>query len=319
VKLKNSRLPGRLLSNWHQKAIALLASLFIYVFYRVSSQSELIIPLEVKRPAGYELSRDWPPSVTIVFRGASSQEKLTEKDFLAVADLRSFPQGGTVKATVKVELASEVSRRNPPDFDFSPSTVEFVLEPLGEKYVPVDVKAAVSGLLPPGFTLDSLSFTPPNALIRGPKSQLDKVAKATIEPLDITGRKKSFQAALDVVTGNKFVRPAEDTPVKVSVVIKGRRTFDNVGFVLNGLRADLSLRDAPKGKIEVEGDGDFIENLKTEDLALTLDCRDVGAPGEYEFVVPKPELPAGMSGTITSWEPKDVKLVFERKDKGGAR
>jgi hypothetical protein len=325
VKLKNNRfarrLSSRLLANWHQKAIALVASLFIYVFYRVGTQSELVIPLEPKLPAGYTYARDWPQEVTLIFRGLKGGEQPSEKDFRAVADLSGFTQGGTVKGVVKIELLSEALKRNPPDFDYSPSLVEFVLEPIAEKYVPIDVKANVTGTLPPGYFLESLTYAPQNALVRGPKSLVDKTAKAGIEPFDLTGKKTPFSATVKIVLANGFVRPAAGDEVTVSAVIKGRRTIENVGLFLNGLRADLSVRDAPRGKIEVEGTEKLIDGLDPAALSLTVDCRDIAAPGEYVLPVPRPELPADLAseGAVKDWEPKEVTLRFERKEKDEPR
>ena len=47
MKLKSKRVLSRLFSNWHVKVIALVASIFIFIFYRVSTQQEITIPLEV--------------------------------------------------------------------------------------------------------------------------------------------------------------------------------------------------------------------------------------------------------------------------------
>lgn len=300
--------------------IALVASLFIYVFYRISTQSELPIALKVDLPPGYELSHDWPRKVTLIFRGARGTEKYLEQDFKATVDLSGFVQGGTVRGEVKVEIVNEAVKRNPPDYSFSPSVFDFVLERVTEKYVPIDVKAGVRGTLPPGYTLESLTWSPQNVLVRGPKSRLDAVTKAAIQPVDLSGRRGPFSISTKIVLPNAFVRAVTAEAVAITAVIKGEKTLENVGFVLNGLRAELFALAPPKGKIEVQGTARLMENVEAAGLTLAVDCRGVTGPGEYTLAVSRPVLPVDLEGegAITAWEPKEVKLRFAAKVKDGA-
>ncbi len=319
MKLKNSRLVHYLLSNWHQKVIALVASLFIYVFYRIGTQSELTIPLEVKRPPGYELSQEWPKRVTLVFRGTRGNEKYSDADFKATADLTGFVEGGTVRAAVKVEIVSDAVKRNPPDFDYSPSVIEFVLERVTEKYVPIDVKAGVRGTLPPGYMLESLKWSPQNVLVRGPKSRVDAVTKAAIQPIDLAGRRSPFSIPTKIVLPNAFVRAVTADDVVVTAVIKGEKTLESVGWTLVGLRADLTALAPPRGTIALQGSTKLMENAAAAGLTLAVDCREITGPGVYTLAVPRPELPPDLAaeGAVTGWEPKEVKLQIVPKGKDG--
>jgi YbbR domain-containing protein len=315
VNVKNSRLWSRLLSNWHQKVIALIASLFVFVFYRISTQREIRVSLEIKRPAGYELARDWPPDVTIVARGNTAARSFSEKDFRAVADLTAFTEGGLVKGAVHVDFLRGKDPDTGLEFDFSPSIIEFYLEPVLDKYVPVDAKTAVTGVLPPRYFLESLSFTPQNVLVRGPKSYVEKTTKVAVENFDLTGKRTTLSGSVKILTGSRFVRTVDASEVKITAVIKGRKIFENVIVVFDGLRSDLTTRDEVRGTVELEGTDRALENLKSEDLALSVDCRDVGPPGEYTLVLHPPELPSPLQGElkIASVTPDGVTVRFERK------
>jgi hypothetical protein len=319
AKSNRGRLASRLLANWHQKVIALIAALFVFVFYRISTQREIRVPLDVKRPAGYELSREWPQDVTIVSRGSSAPQSLSEKDFKAAADLSTFTEGGTVKGAVKVVFLRDQEKDGGFEFDFSPSLIEFVLEPVLDKYVPVDAKAAVTGVLPPGYFIENLTFAPQNVLVRGPKSHVEKVVRAAVENFDLTGRKSTLTGVVKIMTNSAFVRPVDAQEVKITAVIKGRRTIENIGFVWNGLRSDLSVREAPRGSIEVEGAERALEALLPDALALAVDCRGVSAPGEYTLKVEAPTLPAEAGGELKliAVAPAQVTLRFERKEGEG--
>ncbi len=319
MKPKNNRIAHRLLSHWHQKVLALVASLVIYFFYRVGTQTELRVPLaDPKTPAGYAIAREWPREVTLVFRGA--QGKFSADDFRATVDVSGFAQSGTVRGEVKVEIVNDAVRRNPPDFSFSPTAIEFVLERVAEKYAPVDVKAGVTGTLPPGYLLESLSWSPQSVLVRGPKSLVDKLASVRTEPVDLSGRRGPFTLPVRIGLPSDLLRAVDAESVTVTAVIRGTRTIDNVRLIPTGLRPDLEAGETPMGKIEVQGTETLVEGLDPAKIALAVDCRAVDGPGEYALAVSKPELPPGLAaeGIVTDWEPKQVKLRFERKDKDGA-
>lgn len=311
MNVKNSRFMSRLLANWHQKVIALIAALFVFVFYRISTQREIRVSLEVKRPAGYELARDWPQDVTIVVRGNTAARSFTDKDFRAVADLSAFSEGGLVKGAVKVEFLRAKDAESGLEFDFSPSIIEFYLEPVLDRYVPIDAKAAVTGVLPPGYFLESLSFTPQNVLVRGPRSRVEKITKAAVENFDLTGKRMTLSGAVKILTGDKFVRTVDASEVKITAVIKGRKKFEKLDVRFTGLRADLVVKEQSQASLEVEGTDRALESLKPEDLALTADLSEITAPGDYTVSLHPPVPPGDVK--ITAVTPEEITVRVERR------
>jgi YbbR domain-containing protein len=313
LKSKSNPVFQRLLSNWHAKVIALIASLFVFIFYRISTQHEVLIPLEIKLPDGYEIAREWPQNIRIIIRGGKSPEQLTKDDFKALADLASFTRGGEVKANVKVERLGDAVKLGTFEFDYSPTLIPFLLEQAQDKYVSIDVKAITTGSLPRGYVLESLSVTPQSVLLRGPKTQLESVTKVTTDKFDLSGKTESVSRSVKVLTNNKFVRPIDFAEINVAAVIsekREKRVVSDIDISFKDLRNDLVPRDAPKGKIEIEAALLFFDNLRKEQLQLVVDCGAVSEPGEY-VLVPKPGVPP--EAKIMSYEPDKLVIRFERK------
>ncbi|HEQ72183.1 MAG TPA: hypothetical protein ENN69_06820, partial [Spirochaetia bacterium] len=121
MKLKSKRVLSRLFSNWHVKVIALVASIFIFIFYRVSTQQEITIPLEVTTPSGFEIAEEWPETVTIIIHGADLTEGIGKESFRAYVDLSAFTSGGRVNGSVRVERRGEAVKKSTLEFAYSPS------------------------------------------------------------------------------------------------------------------------------------------------------------------------------------------------------
>lgn len=314
MKARIDGLAKKLFSNWHAKVIALAASLFIFVFYRLSTQHEILVPLLVTLPAGYEISNERPETVSIIMRGSKVPENLTKDNFKATIDLASFIKGGSVRGKVVVERLGDAAKLGVLEYEVQPAEVSFVLEPALEKYVPVNIRNTVAGTLAHGYSIESVAVVPETVLIRGPKSRVEKIRDVTTETLDITGETGVVSGVVRLLSNDGFIRLVNATEAQVSVVIaemREKRTFENVTLNFDGLPEDLVPVNPGRGRLEIEGSVLFLEGVKTDELALIVDCAPVKAPDEYSLMVVGAQTPAGAG--VVSYEPKTLTVRFEKK------
>lgn len=304
----------RLFSNWPAKVIALVISLFIFFFYRLSTQREIPIPLDVTLPSGYEIANERPESIRIIMRGSKAPDNLTRDNFSASVDLSSFTDGGTVQGKVSVEKLGDANKLGSLEFEAQPAEITFILEQVLEKYVPVDTRETITGQVSRGYVLERISMTPENVLLRGPKSHVEKITGVTTENFDISGKIGAIAGTVRILTNDRFVRAINVGELKISLVIaekREKRVFDSVMIGFINLDESLAPADPPRGQIEVEAAQLFLEGLSAADLKLVVDCGAVTVPGEYLLAISSIEAPK--EAVVMSYEPKTLQLHFEKK------
>ncbi|MBN1524574.1 MAG: YbbR-like domain-containing protein [Spirochaetales bacterium] len=314
MKLKSSTLWQRLRSNWYAKVISLLASIFIFIFYRISTQDDILVPLEnISLPNGYAIAEEFPQSIKIILRGNKSKGDFTKENFRASVDLSGFTKGGIVRGDVKMELLGDAQKLGSLEYEYTPTIISFQLEEVMEKYVSVDIAQSISGVVPKGYHLESYSVTPETILIYGPKSMVAGIETIRTERIDLTGRTGTVNRTLEVFTPNRLISLVDTREVNFFGLIgekKVTQVFEDVDINFVELSDRLSITGIPAGKFEIETTELYLEKLKKEQLRLIVDCSGVHEPGEY-ILIPKPESPGEVQ--VLSYEPEKLKIRFEWK------
>lgn len=139
---------------------------------------------------------------------------------------------GTVEAPVRVEVGpqpSEVTRK-------SPETIELTVEQIAEKEVPVNVR--VQGSPAVGFSAETHEVAPQSIRVRGPESQVVKVARADIS-VSIEGRQNDLRGdyePIPVTEDGDTVARVDVTPESVTV---------NIPIVQLGFYRDIPVLTGP--------------------------------------------------------------------------
>jgi len=314
LKLKSSKLISKIFHNWYAKVICLLASLFIFIFYRISTQQEVEVMLnEVKLPDGYSLAAEWPQKIQVAVRGGDREEKLKSEDFKVFVDLSDFTKGGEVMGDVVLERLGAAQKLSNLEFDYRPQVIRFTLEATAEKYVLVDVPSANLGAPPRGFTLDSYTITPERVLLRGPSSLVAQVKSVSIDKINLSGVTGTISKKVSLRLPNRLLSIVDAKEVTFFGVVSEKRNtriFSDLNVALTGLAENLTVAVIPAGSVEVEAAELVLEKMTEDQVHLAVDCSSVREPGEYMFV-PVPEIP--VDATLIAVQPDRLKIRFDKK------
>ncbi len=289
-------------------ALALAILLFIVSRQPVSDMKLFNVPLEYRGlGAGVEISGEVEQTVSVRVRGPRDVVRnLTPSQLSVVADLSSKEPGERV-----VQLhAGDVSL--PDDtirvVQVEPASIRLVLEPKLKKRVAVE--AQFMGQLGGGLEVYRTIIEPPNVEIEGPQSQLNKVKQVLTETVNLNGRDKDFQAAVDVETPHRALRVLTPSPIKLLIEIGERRSFKRFAHVAVG------TPDQPVGarlltqtvEVELYGPDSVIGALRAKDLRAELKTIEwSNGVGLAEPVLILPDT-AGKRIEVRNIFPKEVKL-----------
>nr|NIQ38254.1 hypothetical protein [Pseudomonadota bacterium] len=102
-----------------------------------------------------------------------------------------------------------------------PSVVKLVLERIEMRKYAVDTE--LTGSLPSGLKLESISIEPPEIQLEGPRSQLNKIERVATEPISLTEISDTKRLTKSVVVVPSTVILIEKGLPKVTVIIRVRK------------------------------------------------------------------------------------------------
>jgi YbbR domain-containing protein len=156
------------------------------------------------------------------------------------------------------------------------------------------VNPAIVGTPPAGYTIVSISVTPPSVSVKGDPENLAPVTKADTQSIPVGAATSTIDTDVSLALPAGLL-PIDASTVHVKVTIAaevGTRAFD-AGVVLNGRRTDLNYAVAPLSAIvTVGGPIADLDRLDAATFVLPIDVSGLG-PGVHQ-VEPSPTLQAGL-------------------------
>jgi len=314
LKIWLNNLKQRIFGNWHIKAIALSSSLFIFIFYRLSTQQEILVPLSVKLPMGYEIANEVPQNIHVILRATKLPEHLSKDSFKATVDLSAFTTEGWVEGKVFLQRLGEVANVGSIEYEIQPQEIMFLLETVSEKYVRINSQQILQGNVPYGYGIQRFTFSPEYFILRGPKSRVEKITEVTVSPFDITGKTGALSASLPVFTNDKLVKTINASEVKITVQIAEKvetRRYESIALKLINLKDELMPITLDKGQVEVEGPVLVLDQLSSTSFSMLVDAKDIQRGGEYSLAVKEIQAPPQV--TVLSYQPQVVKIKIQTR------
>lgn len=171
----------------------------------------------------------------------------------------------------------------------STSSVMIYLDIYPAKAVSIlsDAEEVLSGTLPTGYEITSVTVSPDTALIAADQSLLDTIESLTFNKIDISNRTSSFTRTVNLssLNGLKYVSTDQVT-VSVSIgEIDTTRKFEDVpvSFV-NGAESLSAVGETHSVDVVITGPYTQVESLQAEDIIATVDLTGLEA-GEYDLPV----------------------------------
>jgi len=183
-----------MLENWWLKIAGLLLAYILWVLVR-SGEGERVftVPLVIQVPRNTEIVNQRPGTVEVTALGVPDLAG-TLPSLTYTIDLQGAKEGeqtiNLTPAGLRIGPAAGITVVR-----VDPARISLVLERVISKDVPVH--ATIQGSPGSGFELYKATCRPSQALILGPRSQINPITEVPTDPVIITGKNRSFQTTVN--------------------------------------------------------------------------------------------------------------------------
>lgn len=171
-------------------ALILASSLWLYVAGEETVQAELKIPIDFVLAEGMVVTEQVVDMITVSVSGRKDIiSKLAEEELVCKVDFTNYEEPLIRAFTVErgiLPLDPEISV-----LGIIPNSLEVKIDKLIQKVVPI--KVMTEGEPAPGCKVEGFVIDPISAIIKGPEGYLKDMVYIDTEPVDVTGRLKSFK------------------------------------------------------------------------------------------------------------------------------
>jgi YbbR domain-containing protein len=150
----------------------------------------------------------------------------------------------------------------------------------------VEVQPVIKGAPSPGFEVGEVLVTPKEALVRGPKRDLDKLKFINTIPIDINKLSSSVTRDIELDFQNLPLTYLDSQPLVAKIAIRPKtqtKIFNNLDVIPYGATGPLRLNPT-KVSITVRAPVTNLEMLRVEDIIPRINLKNLKA-GLYEAKV----------------------------------
>ena len=150
----------------------------------------------------------------------------------------------------------------------------------------MEVQPVIKGSPAPGFEVGEVIVTPKEALVRGPKRDINQLKFINTIPIDINKLSSSVTRDVELDFQNLPLTYLDSQPLVAKITIRPKlqtKTFNNIVVVPYGATGPLRL-DPSKVSITVRGPVTNLEVLRAEDITARINLKNLKA-GLYEAKV----------------------------------
>jgi len=167
-------------------------------------------------PPDMVITSEVPSSLSLRVRGPLNRLRSLEPAQTGVVlDLRGSGEG---EREFQVETRNVVVPAGVEVLAVSPSSVPLRLEKVMRRRVPV--RARVAGEPAAGMAVAGVRVEPPNAVVSGPRLQLEALSVVPTEPVNVDGADGTLAALVALRAPNPLMRVVEPLSVRVTVEIE---------------------------------------------------------------------------------------------------
>ena len=191
----------------------------------------------IGQDSGLVIVGSLPDRVSITLRAPRSAWNVlsaSENQVRAILDLSGLGAGDHT-----VEIQTQVKVRPVQIISISPQNLEFSLEPLETKSLPLEL--AVNGEPAVGYQAGTVTLKPREAVVSGPQSQINRVARVLLE-LNIAGLRQDVQSSLPVRLVDGFGQTINGLTVNPDIVQV------TIPITQQGGYRDIAVKVVPRGQ-----------------------------------------------------------------------
>jgi YbbR domain-containing protein len=173
----------------------------------------------------------------------------------------------------------------------------------------VEVQPVIKGSPAQGFDVGEVGIAPKEALVRGPKRDINQLKYINTIPIDINKLSSSVTRDVELDFQNLPLTYLDSQPLVAKISIKPKlqtKTFTNIIVIPNGATGPLRL-DPSKVSITVRGPVTNLDVLRPEDITARINLKNLKA-GLYEAKVAV-DIPDGLEILKISPEKLSVRII----------
>ena len=219
--------------------------------------------------------------------------------------LNQFDEGELRPVVVELEASD--------DGRLVPLTADAVQPPPGLRVVSIDpsfvqvemaervakevaIKPRIVGGTRGSYTIGEVKVTPEKVRVSGPKNVMAELSSIPTEPIDVTGRVRSFKKRIQLRPDSSLINYDLDQPVTVSVPIRAEkieRTLRNLDVTAVNTTYETEI-SPPTVDLTIRGPRSVVEDVDPNTLHAIVDLTDQDdrPPGKFEKKVEIRNLPA---------------------------
>jgi YbbR domain-containing protein len=281
-----------------------------------STEMKFLTPLVLKNiPPKTEITSELVQSVGVLVRVPRALAKSINPNLFQVSiDLRNQLAGSFEYQLTQKNLTYN-NEPPPPGLDvlqISPQQFTLTLEELAERTVAISPRLV--GEVEKGMMLDSVTVTPAEVVVAGPKSIVDTLESVSTRPLDVEGLNTNVEmlATLEAPAPQVRIVSADGTLYRADIKV----TFTPMRVLLREIpvifeNAEYSYRASTQYvNALLEGSPASVANLSNRNVFAVIDLSQY-PPGDYRGISPKVVVP-GQVKAVEQWPIVDL-FVLKRK------
>jgi YbbR domain-containing protein len=269
--------------NWGLKLTALFLSFILWLMVHGDPGTErnIMIPLEIRIPREMVITNEDRPSlVEVTIRGPLASGGFGQPNLICLLDLPTAPEGErlvpltpqNITRTTGLEIVT-----------VRPSRIRLVLEREISKEVRIETSV---GTPETGFEVYDVRVSPSTALIRGPRSRLDKINSVATEAVSLQGEQGSIRKFVNLNIKDSLVHSVPAEPVAVEIEIGPRRSLQTISPVPVLPDDDSVVVRPSRVTLRILVPGTFPRSLTPADFSATVAVRNLNPALDSEKVKP---------------------------------
>ena len=311
--MKFSDLQHIIFDHWPIKIACIALAVVLNLLFRVNTldEQQYSIPLNIIIPEDFSISSDYPRFINISLRGNKDDIKnILQSDIIALIDISAYPEEGTYQKPIEIRKTGTALALDALEIRPRPRAISISLEKRTERSL--TVLPNLTGFPAVGYELTQYFVSPSSVTAIGPRSQLDGFTNLSTELIDLSNHRSNFTQSTRIVLPSPRIELPGGTAVEFRGVVEESiiiRTITDIILVVFDLPNNLHIAgELPKASLTLQGNQLAIEDLRPQDITLSVDGSEIRIPGNYTLPVDM-DIPSGFA--VLGVSPRNVQIQVE--------
>ncbi|NCN04557.1 MAG: YbbR-like domain-containing protein [Spirochaetales bacterium] len=301
-----------ILNNWPAKVLSFAAAVLLYFITGISTMEErfVTVGVQVLVPDGLTVYSSEFSRIPVTLRGNDEGIwTVREEDILLTADFTDAVDEGIFRKPLVIGRQGNATALESLEIIPDQGTIQVELQRVLAKTVRVNVDTR--GIPAVGFQMGMISVIPEEVEISGPRTLVESLTTLSTKPVDLAGRDSNLVSPVEFASLDSRLEVQGGNQVEVRISIEEAvvlTTFTGVDILVLDTPPGLVLSQSLiPGDIRVQGAQLLLEQVRTDQVRLTVDAAEIDGPGTYRLRT-RPEVPPGI--LILRYEPTEVEVDF---------